>query len=347
MFDRNSLVTQLGWRLGIVLSIGALLQTAWLFAHFRGMESADDGLLWELLDFFKDVAWTTPVIGIATFIACAAGMRQHLGSLRQLSEQAARIAPGDRHTLLSVGQAPTEVQPLVASVNKGFERLVEAVQVQRRFTANAAHELRTPAAVVQAGLERLPITDDVIVLRRETERMGRIVGQLLSLARLEGPNGSELHHLDAASIVRRAAEPLTHLASAEHVSLAFDVECEPLMVMATEEALTEITRNLVENAIGHAPAGSEVSIMIARNGILRIVDHGPGIPQTQREHLFERFWRGPSTSRPGSGLGLAIVAEACQRIGATIQCLSTSGGGATFEVRLETGTACSRALSVH
>jgi two-component system sensor histidine kinase TctE len=338
MFDRNSLVTRLGWRLAIVLSMGALLQTAWLFAHFRGMESAEDGLLWELLDFFKDVAWTTPVIGIATFMVCAAGMRQHLGSLRQLSEQAARIAPADRHTLLSVDQAPSEVQPLVTSVNKSFERLVEAVQVQRRFTANAAHELRTPVAVFRAGLERLPTTDDVVVLRTETERMGRIVGQLLSLARLEGHNGSELQHLDAAGVVRRAAEPLTHLASAGHVSLAFDVECEPVTVIATEEALTEITRNLVENAIGHAPVGSEVSITLARNGTLYIVDHGPGIPQPHREHLFERFWRGPSTSRPGSGLGLAIVAEACQRIGATVQCLTTSGGGATFEVRLATAT---------
>ena len=90
MFDRNSLVTQLGWRLGIVLSIGALLQTAWLFAHFRGMETADAGLVWELLDFFKDVAWTTPAIGITTFIVCAAGMRRHLEPLRQLSEQAAQ-----------------------------------------------------------------------------------------------------------------------------------------------------------------------------------------------------------------------------------------------------------------
>jgi two-component system sensor histidine kinase MprB len=145
-------------------------------------------------------------------------------------------------------------------------------------------------------------------------------------------------HLDAAGVVRRAAEPLTHLASAGHVSLAFDVECEPVVVVATEEALTEITRNLVENAIGHAPVGSEVSITLARNGTLCIVDHGPGIAQPHREHLFERFWRGPATSRPGSGLGLAIVAEACQRIGATVQCLTTSGGGATFEVRLARAT---------
>jgi signal transduction histidine kinase len=340
MFDRNSLVTQLGWRLGIVLSIGTLLQMAWLFMHFRGVETshANAGLMCELLDFFKDVAWTTPVIGVATFVVCAAGMRRRLEPLRELSEQAARISPGNRHTALPIDQAPSEVQPLVASVNTGFERLVDAVQVQRRFTANAAHELRTPAAVVQAGLERLPSSDEVLVLRGETERMGRIVGQLLSLARLEGPNGANLEQLDAASAIRRAAEPLAHLASAAHVTLAFDVECEPLMVQATEEAIHEITRNLVENAIGHAPAGSEVAIALDRNGTLSIVDHGPGIPETHRVHLFERFWRGPWTSRPGSGLGLAIVAEACQRVGATVQCVSTLGGGATFQVRLATAS---------
>jgi len=338
MFDRNSLVTRLGWRLGIVLSIGTLLQMAWLFAHYRGAETAfaKVGFLCELLHFFQDVAWTTPLIGVATFIACAAGMRKHLQPLRQLSEQAARTAPENGHKALCIDQAPSEVQPLVASVNTGFERLVEAVEVQRRFTANAAHELRTPAAVVQAGLERLSPSDDVLVLRGETERMGRIIGQLLSLARLEALDGMARGKLDAARIVRRAAEPLADLASAAHVRLAFEVEQEPVQVLATEEAITEIARNLVENAIGHAPADSEVTIGLSRCGLLSIADHGPGIPKDHRNHLFERFWRGSWTSRPGSGLGLAIVAEACQRIGATVQCLSPPGGGARFDVQFAT-----------
>lgn len=339
MFDRNSLVTRLGWRLALVLAIGTVLQMAWLFVHFRGVENyTAEGLLDELVDFFKDVAWTTPAIGIATFLVCAAGMRRHLAPLRQISEQASQIGPGRKHALLDVDRAPSEVQPLVASVNKGFERLVEAVQVQRRFTANAAHELRTPVAVVHAGLERLPRGEEVALLREESKRMGRIVGQLLSLARLERGNGHQLEVLDAASLVRRAAEPLAHLASAARVTLTFDVEYEPLMVQATEEAITEITRNLVENAVGHAPAGSEIEISLARDGTLRVTDHGPGIPEAHRAHLFERFWRGPWTLRPGSGLGLAIVAEACQRIGATVRCVGTSGNGATFEVRLATAS---------
>jgi hypothetical protein len=101
MLDRNSLVTQLGWRLALALATGTLLQMAWLFAHFRGIEaSGDEGLTYELLDFFKDVAWTTPAIGIATFIACAAGMRRHLAPLRQISERAAQIAPDNKHTPL-------------------------------------------------------------------------------------------------------------------------------------------------------------------------------------------------------------------------------------------------------
>jgi hypothetical protein len=78
MFDRNSLVTRLGWRLALVLAIDTVLQMAWLFVHFRGVENfGDEGLLDELFDFFKDVAWTTPAIGIATFLVCAAGLRRH------------------------------------------------------------------------------------------------------------------------------------------------------------------------------------------------------------------------------------------------------------------------------
>jgi signal transduction histidine kinase len=337
MFDRNSLVTQLGWRLALVLAAGTLLQMGWLFAHFRGIEagSVDEGFLGDFVDFFRDVAWTTPAIGIATFLACAAGMRRHLAPLRQISGRAARIAPGDEHAPLAVDRAPSEVQPLIASVNVGYARLVDAVRVQRRFTANAAHQLRTPVAVIQAGLERLQQTEEVSILRRESERMGRIVAQLLSLSRLEGADHHPVEPIDAARVVRGAAEPLAHLASAAHVTLAFDVEREPLMVLGSEEAITEITRNLVENAIGHAPAGSEVTITIDGNGTLLVADEGPGIPTEQRTHLFERFWRGPWTRQPGSGLGLAIVDEACQRIGATVRYLSAPRG-ARFEVTFAT-----------
>jgi len=97
-----------------------------------------------------------------------------------------------------------------------------------------------------------------------------------------------------------------------------------------------LTSILVENAIGHAPADSEVTIGLSRCGRLSIADRGPGIPKDQRKHLFERFWRGSWTSHPGSGLGLAIVAEACQRIGATVECLSTPGDGARFDVQFAT-----------
>ena len=100
---------------------------------------------------------------------------------------------------------------------------------------------------------------------------------------------------DATRIVRHAAEPLVVLASAAHVRLAFEVEQEPVQVLGTEEALTEIARNLVENSIGHAPANSDVTIGLSRRGLLSIADRGPGIPKDQPNHLFERFWRGSWT----------------------------------------------------
>src|SRR5262245_66175533 len=108
MFDRNSLVTQLGWRLGIVLSVGTLLQMAWLFLHFRGAETTNArvGVFCGLFDFFKDVAWTTPVIGVVTFIACAAGMTRHLQSPRQLSKPAAATPPGNGHRSPRIHQPP-------------------------------------------------------------------------------------------------------------------------------------------------------------------------------------------------------------------------------------------------
>src|SRR5262245_56470066 len=294
MFDSKSLVTQLGWRLALVLTVGTSLQMAWLFVHFRGAEESHGAmrLMCQLFDFFKDAAWTTPAIGVATFFVCAAGMRRHLEPLRRMSERALQFLPEDKHAPLPVDRAPSEVQPLVASVTIGYGRLAEAVQVQRCFTANAAHEVRTPMAVSQAGLERLPPGEDVSLLRQESKRMGGIVAQLLSLARFERGNHWHVEPMDVATLVRRAAEPLAHLASATDVTLAFEVEQDPEMVVATDEAITEITRNLVENAVGHAPAGSEITIALSRHGILSIADRGPGIPEQLRSHLFERFWRG-------------------------------------------------------
>jgi signal transduction histidine kinase len=329
MLDRKSLVAQLGWRLATVLTLATAIELAWLFYHFRGADSSfgAGSLRYVIFDFFVDVAWTLPVIGIVTFLVCAAGMRRHLAPLKQLSEQASRIEPGHKFTSLSLVDIPSEVRPLVASVNAGFERLVGAVEVQRRFTANAAHELRTPLSILQAGLERPPNGTEVTALREEVRRTGRIVSQLLSLARLEGNNGDRIVAIDLIAATLSVMTALAPLGSVDKVTLAFDSVSERVPISATQEAVEEIVRNLVENAIAHAPAGSEVAVYVDADGTLTVTDLGPGIPEANRGHVFERFWRGKWSATQGSGLGLAIVAEACQRIGAKAVCAPHRKGG--------------------
>ena len=219
-------------------------------------------------------------------------------------------------------------------MNVGFERLIAAAEVQSWFTANAAHELKTPVTVLQAGLERLPEGHEVTALRHEVRRTGRIVQQLLSLARLEGHNGNNARPTYVVAAVRDTVEPLAHLASENGVTLAFDTKVETLVIVAPPETLHEIVRTLVENAVTHAPAGSEVRITLSHDGRLTVADRGPGIPEGDGHHIFERFWRGKWTTKPGSGLGLAIVAEACERIGAQVTCAANPCGGTVLQVIL-------------
>jgi signal transduction histidine kinase len=332
--DGKSLVAQLGWRLAAVLSVATLMQLGWLFYHFRGADAlyGAGSLQFALFDFFVDTAWMIPLIGIVTFLVCAAGLRRRIAPLKELSARAASINPRDTYAPLPLEQVPTELRPLVASVNTGFERLIEAFDVQQRFAANAAHELRNPLAVLQAGLERLPESTDVGALRHEVRRTGRIVQQLLSLARLEGNGSVAVQRLELVPAVREIIEQMTPLASASRATLALEYDVDQLNVPATPEALEEILRNLVENALSHAPSGSEVTVTLTKDRSLTVADNGAGIPEIERAHVFERFWRGAWTKSPGSGLGLAIVQEACRRIGATASCQANPTGGSLFTI---------------
>jgi signal transduction histidine kinase len=231
---------------------------------------------------------------------------------------------------------------------RALEPIRRTFAAQLRFVADASHELRTPAAVIRATAEVLerealvapegsPLIADIVA---ESDRLGRLVGDLLVLS----STGSadlilERHSLDLADLAREAVRRVEPLAGERHVDVVVDAPGTAI-VDGDRDRLVQLVLILVDNAIDHAPVGTTVEVSVARHGgsaILAVTDHGPGIPPSDRERVFEPFARldpGARRRGGGAGLGLAIARRIAQAHGGSIAALAGPGGGARFEVTL-------------
>lgn len=336
MIRRDSLAFALGWRLAGIIALLAVAALFGLVLHAQHIEADHPGNLVHdvLREFFLDMAWTIPLIAMVAVGLTLWALRQGLRPVIGLSEAARAISPMRPQVRLPAQQAPAEMRPLVDAINGALDRLAEAYQAQRRFAATAAHELRTPLAVLRAGLERLPDDAATCALRRDVSRMTRIVTQLLELARLDAPVLVNAH-ADLVAIARDMLADRAPGALAAGVALAFDAAGPALAVQADRGRLEAILGNLLDNAVAHAPPGSEVRVGIGADATLSVEDDGPGIPAEARGLVFDRFFRGAWTTTSGAGLGLSIVAEAAHALGATVAIVPRTPG-TRFEVRFMT-----------
>lgn len=244
---------------------------------------------------------------------------------------------------------PDEVAPLVGSLNAMLERLGQAFDSQRAFVADAAHELRSPltALKLQAQLLRRAPDDDSRQAALDTlvagvDRATRLVEQLLTLARQEpGAAQAALQPVQLAPLVRQALADQAPLAQARGSTLSLQVapETEDAQVHGDAAALSVLLRNLVDNALRYTPEGGTVQVGLARDAadgwLLTVDDSGPGIPEGERERVFERFVRGSRAGEAsGSGLGLAIVRSIAQRHGGKIDLRQSALGGLGVVLRL-------------
>lgn len=256
------------------------------------------------------------------------GIRRGLAPLELLSEEI-RSRSARELQPIDVGQTPLEALPLVNAINQLLERVTDASRNQQRFLANAAHQLRTPLAGLQAHTELAlaqqpagPVRDELEQVHSATVRTARLATQLLALARAE-PGGSRwqaLAPIDLKQLVETEADEWVHRALAKDIDLGFDLSAAP--VKADPVLLRECLANLVHNAIEYTPRGGRVTVRtfgIDRASCLEVDDSGPGIPEAERERVLERFYRLPSSPGTGSGLGLAIVREIAAAHGATVR----------------------------
>jgi len=275
-------------------------------------------------------------------------IRSTLQPIAQASHQLDR--QGDAALVdMPAGDMPDEVRPFVTSINALLRRLTESLEQQRRFIADAAHELRSPitALTVQAeNLEHAEMSPEArrrfVPLREGLSRSRALLEQLLSLARAQarpGVGGAR----DAAvqppvalhEVVREVVSDLVAMAEAGNVDLGV-TRLDAVHVAGTPVDLHTLVRNAVDNAVRYTPAGGRVDVSIERadgHALLRVDDTGRGIPPDQRERVFDAFYRVVGTQPTGSGLGLSIARGIAQRLGGQITLGTAPGGGLRFEYR--------------
>lgn len=244
-------------------------------------------------------------------------LRYALKSVRGISDAAAEISPRSLHARLPTQDVPNELAPLVDSFNRVLERVEQGYRVQQEFLATAAHELKTPIALIRAQVELSPQSAQRDALLGDVEHMSRHVQQLLHLAEASEPQNYRPIAVDMREAVNQAAGFLQRMADAAGVRFELPDQSVSVSWMADRGALFTLLKNLLENAIQHTPPGTLVRAEIDETSVA-IRDWGPGVPADQMTNIFARFWRGPHRRDQGAGLGMAICREIAHAHGWTL-----------------------------
>ncbi|HXR50840.1 MAG TPA: ATP-binding protein, partial [Steroidobacteraceae bacterium] len=295
----------------------------------RSLKDTESLLAQLMLGALGELDWPIALLLIAVVGVVVVTVLSSLRSLRAVSHQASMLSLHRLDARLHAKNLPRELVPLVQAVNASLDRLEADFRVQREFTANAAHQLRTPLATLRARLESRFSAQELGDVALEIEQLARLVEQLLCLARLDSQEQFQFAAFDAYAVALEVARELAPVA----------LESEHYVTAATPDAsvhtrgnatLTRLVfRNLIENAIQYTPAGTAITLSADSRTVI-IADDGPGIPAQAAASLFERFRRGPGASGPGAGLGLAIAKCIMERQGGRLSLDANSARGARF-----------------
>jgi two-component system sensor histidine kinase TctE len=267
-----------------------------------------------------------PVILALVWFALSRG----LSPLAQLQERI-RARPPDDLSPIDSRQVPEEISPLVGSLNDMLARLAHTIDAQKRFIADAAHQMKTPLAGMRMQSELALRQVDPGEIHRSLEQLAkssesatRLVNQLLALARAENqPHaGLALEPLELAALARSVVQDWVQASFSHEIDLGYEDPDGPVEILGDGMMLRELLSNLIDNALRYTPPGGSVTVRVrsdAGQALLEVEDTGPGIAPGERPRVFERFYRILGSSAPGSGLGLAIVREIARQHGAEIE----------------------------
>ena len=286
--------------------------------------------------FFPRVAWITFPMLLLLLLIDIVIFRRALASVTEASAAAASVGPQRTDVRLPEEAVPSEIAPLVHAVNQALDRLEGGFRAQRNFTADMAHELRTPLAIVRARVDSLEpglLRDQ---LRADLVNMTRTVNQVLDIAELENFLVGADARADLHEVCTDAVAFMAPLAVERGQTIALTGAQGPVWVRGHTEALFRAVRNLIENAIRHTPAGISIEVEVGEDGQVRVLDDGPGVPAADRESIFRRFWRRDRSKADSRGLGLAIVARVAEAHEGSVSVEERPGGGSIFILRLKT-----------
>ncbi|OIP16940.1 MAG: two-component sensor histidine kinase [Comamonadaceae bacterium CG_4_9_14_3_um_filter_60_33] len=273
-----------------------------------------DSILWAVLKgVLMPLLYALPLLAVVGWLA----VRDGLAPLRHLSQVLAQRQPNALEPVV-LNDLPSEVEPVVHSLNALFERIQAMVAAERRFTADAAHELRTPIAAIRtqaqvalgAGSDKAQRDHALQTTLAGCDRASHLVEQLLTLSRLESSsNGAPVGRVEVASVAQRVAAELALTALAREQELALDAPAKAF-IEADEMLTSVLLRNLLDNALRYSPDGARVDVSVTTDGkqvSLRVEDSGPGLSEAEMARLGERFYRVLGSDKTGSGLGWSIV----------------------------------------
>jgi signal transduction histidine kinase len=285
-------------------------------------------------DFLSRIAWFIVPILLVLLFADIAIVRRALRPVVHASELAGSVDPARLDLRLPTDDLPLEIVPLVQAFNLALSRLERGFRSLREFTADAAHELRTPLSVLRLRVDTALAPADAELLRKDIDAMTHVVDQLLAAAELETAVVGAGETADLCDVGADVVALLAPIAVGQDKDIALAAPASPVLVNGSRLLLAQAVRNLAENAIAHTPAGTTVEIAVDPAGVVRVTDEGPGIPEDERDLIFRRFWRRDRAHTKGAGLGLAIVRRIVDAHGGSVEADNRPGGGAVFSITL-------------
>ncbi len=331
--NTNFVMTRSGVTLHVITKL-ITRQSHQFFVQIGRSERMHQVIIGNDLADFRLAAVIANIIAIFIFtLVVWLTFNRMLRPLRIASEAASKIESNNLHTRLSMQGIPLELTPLIEAFNKALDRLERGYRAQQEFLATVAHELKTPLALIRGEIELGGLTNRDLLLK-DIDRMARQTQQLLYLTEVSDHNNFFYVDIDPTEMIKDAVEHLRRLADRLNISIHLELPPQKTTLHADASAMFVLVKNLLENALLHSPEDSEILIILTQD-MLRIRDHGYGIPSEDVPFLYKRFWRGSNRRDNGAGLGLAICHEIVLAHGWTLTVHPDQSPGAEFVVSFD------------
>ena len=289
----------------------------------------------ELLDHVAvPMIFIVPALMLAVYFVTRRALRPLTRVARQTSELGSAVASGRPFAPLSDDGLPREFDGVVTGINAMLAKLDRSLTLQKDFTSDVAHQLRTPLSVLLLEVSALPSGAARDRVKQEIGELADLVNQLLRFAQAEDAMARQRHAVDIAGTARKVCEDLAGAAFGAEKRIEFDAPERGTIVSGHPALIDAAIRNIIDNAVKVSPPHSTISVSVDAERKVIVEDRGPGVPDAQKEIIFERFWRADGRRGPGSGIGLALVRRIAFLHGGDVRVEDRPGGGARFVMTL-------------